>query len=108
MENVVAQMLRTAGQGLFFHFNSGNGQSGSRMEIDFLLSKSRVSARHNIYPVEVKSANDYSTTSLDRFKKKYASSIAHSIILHPGDASFGKDMVRLPLYMASLIPSMGA
>ena len=75
MENAVAQMLVSAGQKLFFHY----GSSADRMEIDFLLAKSRITARHNIYPVEVKSARDYTTASLDKFRKKYASSVASPI-----------------------------
>lgn len=104
MENAVAQLLRAAGQKLFFHHCSGNGNAGNRMEIDFLLSKSKVSARHNVLPVEVKSANDYTTSSLDKFRKKFAASVATPVILHPGDAVFGQDVVRLPLYMAALVP----
>jgi hypothetical protein len=76
------------------------------MEIEFLLSKSKVSARHNIYPVEVKSANDYTTTSMDKFRRKFASVVARPIVLHPGDAEFSGDVLKLPLYMAMLIPEM--
>lgn len=107
IENVVAQMLRAAGQQLFFYFSSGNGESKNRMEIVFLLSKSKVSARHNIHPVEVKSANNYTTSSLDKFRKVFSTSVARPIILHPGDACFGQDVIRLPLYMASLVPEIG-
>ena len=106
MENVVAQMLRAAGQRLFFHYNSGSGVAENRMEIDFLIAKSKVSARHNILPVEVKSANDYTTVSLSKFRKRFSSSIAVPVILHPGDAVFGRDVVRLPLYMAAFVPEL--
>ena len=106
MENVVAQMLKAAGQELFYHFNAAQDDRDSRMEIEFLLSKSKVSARHNIYPVEVKSANDYTTTSMDKFRRKFASVVARPIVLHPGDAEFSGDVLKLPLYMAMLIPEM--
>jgi predicted AAA+ superfamily ATPase len=106
IENVVAQMLRAAGQRLFFYFNSGSGESKNRMEIDFLLSKSKVSARHNIHPVEVKSSSNYSTSSLDKFRKAFSKSVARPIILHPGDACFKQEVIRLPLYMASLVPEI--
>jgi hypothetical protein len=76
------------------------------MEIDFLLSKSKVSARHNIHPVEVKSASNYTTSSLDKFRKSFSQSVARPIILHPGDACFEQDVIRLPLYMASLVPEI--
>ena len=76
------------------------------MEIEFLLSKSKVSARHNIYPVEVKSANDYTTTSMDKFRRKFAAVIARPIVLHAGDADFAGDVLKVPLYMAMMIPEM--
>ena len=106
MENVVAQMLRAAGQELFYHFNGTQDDRDSRMEIEFLLSKSKISARHNIYPVEVKSANDYTTVSMDKFQRKFASVVARPIVLHPGDADFSAAVLKLPLYMAILIPEM--
>ena len=98
--------MRAAGQELFYHFNSTQDDCGSRMEIEFLLSKSKVSARHNIYPVEVKSANDYTTVSMDKFRRKFASVVARPIVLHPGEAEFSGDVLKLPLYMAMLIPEM--
>ena len=107
MENAVAQMLRAAGQELFYHFNSGQGGAEDRMEIEFLLAKTRISARHNIYPVEVKSANDYTTASMDKFCRKFTSAVARPVVLHPGDADFSGETVRLPLYMAMLIPGSG-
>ncbi len=107
MENVVAQMLRAAGQKLFFHYNSGGGAPENRMEIDFLLAKPKVSSRHNVIPVEVKSANDYTTASLDKFRKHFASAAAQPVVLHPGNARFERDVVRLPLYMAALVPEIG-
>jgi hypothetical protein len=76
------------------------------MEIEFLLSKTKISARHNIYPVEVKSANDYTTASMDKFRRKFAPVIARPIVLHPGDADFSSTVLKLPLYMAMLIPEM--
>ena len=106
VENVVAQMLKAAGQSLFYHYNSDQSNASNRMEVDFLLAKSKVSARHNIHPVEVKSAGDYSTISLERFMKKFWQQAATPIILHTGDADFGEGALTLPLYMAMLIPEM--
>lgn len=106
VENVVAQMLKAAGQSLFYHYNSDQSNASNRMEVDFLLAKSKVSARHNIHPVEVKSAGDYSTISLERFMKKFRQQAAPPIILHTGDADFGEGALTLPLYMAMLIPEM--
>lgn len=106
LENVVAQMFRAAGQDLYFHCNRDQENAGDRMEIEFLLAKSHVTARHNIYPVEVKSANDYTTVSMDKFVKKFSGVVARPIVLHPGDADFSDAVLRLPLYMAMLIPEM--
>lgn len=106
LENVVAQMLRAAGQELYFHCNRDQKNAADRMEIEFLLAKSPVTARHNIRPVEVKSANDYTTASMDKFVKKFAGAITRPVVLHPGDADFSGKVLRLPLYMAMLIPTM--
>lgn len=106
VENVVAQMLRAAGQELYFHCNRDQEDAANRMEIEFLLAKSRVTARHNIHPVEVKSANDYTTASMDKFVKKFSGVSARPIVLHPGDADFRGDVLRLPLYMAMLLPEI--
>ena len=106
MENAVAQMLTAAGQRLFFHYSTSAGGSTGRMEIDFLLAKSSPTARHNIHPVEVKSTRDYTTSSLDKFREKYASAAAAPVILHSGDADFNGAALRLPLYMTMLLPEM--
>ena len=39
------------------------------MEIDFLFAKSRISNRHNISPLEVKSSKNYTLSSLNKFRK---------------------------------------
>lgn len=106
LENVVAQMLRAAGQQLYFHCNRNQEDAASRMEIEFLLAKSHVTARHNIYPIEVKSANDYTTASMDKFVSKFSNAVAQPIVVHPGDADFSGAVLRLPLYMAMLIPEL--
>ena len=71
MENVVAQMLRASGRDLYFHKVCDREDDRNRIEIEFLLSKTPTTARHNVIPVEVKSNNDYTTVSLERFKKKF-------------------------------------
>ena len=100
MENAVAQMLRASGRELYFHKVNDRENDSNRIEIEFLLSKSRLTARHNVVPVEVKSNKDYTTTSLDRFKNKFPGYCAERIVLHPGTADFSDDISYLPLYMA--------
>ena len=106
VENVVAQMFRAAGQELYFHCNRDQEDAANRMEIEFLLAKSHVTARHNIHPVEVKSANDYTTASMDKFMKKFAGAVARPVVLHPGDADFRGAVLRLPLYMTMFVPEI--
>ena len=53
--------------------------------------------------VEVKSEKDYSTSSLDKFRAKFAVNVGESIILHPGDLSASSGILRLPLYMTPWI-----
>ena len=103
MENVVAQMFRAGGRELYFHKVNDREDACNRMEIEFLLSKSRLTARHNVVPIEVKSSKDYTTTSLDRFKEKFPGYCAERVVLHPGAADFSGDITYLPLYMAGLL-----
>ena len=106
MENVVAQMLRAAGQKLYFHSTHDREKSENRMEIDFLLIKSKVSNRRNVLPIEVKSANDYTTSSLEKFKRKFPGYVCRSVVLHPGDIKIASETVYLPLYMAPFVMDM--
>ncbi|MBR2281941.1 MAG: ATP-binding protein, partial [Spirochaetales bacterium] len=70
-ENVVAQMLVAKGRSLYFYTNSNRKDKDSRMEIDFLISKSKVTNRHNISPIEVKSGKNYTLSSINKFRSKY-------------------------------------
>ena len=106
MENVVAQMFRATGQELHFHLTSSQKRAEDRMEIDFLVTKSHVSSRRNVIPVEVKSSNDYSLVSLKKFMKKYSGCVAAPCILSPGDLQMNNGIVRLPLYMAPFVHDM--
>ena len=73
------------------------------MEIDFLISKSNVSNRHNISPIEVKSGKNYTTKSLCKFKAKYAEQTNIPYVLHSGDYKEENGIVFLPLYMTMLL-----
>ncbi len=50
VENIVAQMLAASGHKLYFYTNSSREDAASRMKIDFLIAKSKISTRHNISP----------------------------------------------------------
>ncbi|MCQ2310674.1 MAG: AAA family ATPase [Paludibacteraceae bacterium] len=102
MENMVAQMLVASGKRLFF-FSSVSPTAEDRMEIDFLLRKSQLTSRHNIHPVEVKSATRFRTTSLDKFCKKYVQRVATSIVLSTENLRQDGNILYLPLYMTPLL-----
>lgn len=103
VENVVAQMLKASGHELFFYSNNSKDSAEDRMEIDFLVSKPVITNRHNISPIEVKSSNSYTITSLNKLRTKFAPMLAESYVLHPADVEVKDGVVYLPLFMASLL-----
>lgn len=74
-----------------------------RMEIDFLIRKSKITNRHNISPIEVKSGDRYSLTSLEKCIRKYGPYLSTAFVVHDGDLKVENDIVYLPLYMVSLL-----
>lgn len=103
VENIVAQMLKTAGHELYFFSSYSKDDSEETMEIDFLIRKPIISSRHNISPIEVKSGKNYTTTSLDKFYKKYNKQLSNAFIIHSGDVKEVDGVVYLPLYMTPLL-----
>ena len=103
VENIVAQMLRTAGHKLFFYSNSSMTDKDSRMEIDFLIAKSKITTRHNISPIEVKSSARYTLTSLRKCIAKYGSYLSTAYVIHPADLKEEDNIIYLPLYMCPLL-----
>ncbi len=103
VENAVSQMLAAAGHKLYFYSNSNRTNAAERMEIDFLIEKPRVTSRHNIVPLEVKSGKNYTFTSLRKFCRKFAQQLDQSLILHSGDLAEKDGFQCLPLYMTALL-----
>ena len=104
IENIVAQMLRSAGHSLFFYSNPTRESAEDRMEIDFLITKSGVTSRHNISPIEVKSGQRYTLTSLRKCIKKYDRDLATPYVIHPADLRISDEGITfLPLYMTPLL-----
>lgn len=103
VENIVAQMLTASGHKLYFYSNSSRNDADSRMEIDFLIAKSKAGSRHNISPIEVKSGKNYTLTSLKKFKNKYGEQLHIPYVLHTGDYKEENGITFLPLYMTSLL-----
>lgn len=103
VENIVAQMLAASGHKLYFYSNSSREDKEERMEIDFLIAKSKIGNRHNISPIEVKSSKNYTLTSLRKFIKKFYEQTATPYVLHTGDVKEEDGIVFLPLYMTPLL-----
>lgn len=98
MENAVAQMLVASGHDLYYY-----SETEDRMEIDFLLTKNKLTSRKNIIPIEVKSGKRYLTNSLDKYRKKYSQQVGSAIVLHDGDLRVEDEVTYLPVYMAGLL-----
>lgn len=103
VENIVAQMLAAGGHKLYFYANSSREDALSRMKIDFLIAKSKISSRHNISPIEVKSGKNYTLSSLRKFREKYREQLHTPYVLHAGDLKEEDGFVYLPLYMTPLL-----
>lgn len=103
VENIVAQMLRMAGHKLYFYSNSSRESSADRMEIDFLVEKKKVTSRHNISPIEVKSGKSYTLSSLRKCIAKYRNRLSTPYVLHDKDLSTEDGITFLPLYMTPLL-----
>ncbi len=103
VENVVAQMLTVSGHKLYFYSNSSKLDKNDRMEIDFLLAKQKISNRHNVSPLEVKSSKNYTITSLNKFIDKYAEQLYTPYVIHAADYKEENGITYLPLYMTPLL-----
>ena len=103
IENIVAQMLRAAGHKLFFFSKYSLNDAAERMEIDFLIAKSKITSRHNISPIEVKSSTRYTLSSLRKLMAKYPQYLSTPYVLHDGDVNVKDGIVYLPLYMTCLL-----
>ncbi len=103
VENIAAQMLAAAGHRLYFYSNPSREDSRQRMEIDFLIAKSPAGSRHNISPIEVKSGKNYTLSSLQKFRSRYAEQLHTPYVLHTGDLKEENGIVFLPLYMTPLL-----
>ena len=103
VENIVAQMLRTAGHSLFFYSNYDKEDARNRMEIDFLIHKETVTSRHNISPIEVKSGTNYTLNSLTKCINKFGQYLSTPYVLHSKDLEIENGITYLPLYMTPLL-----
>lgn len=103
VENIVAQMLKAAGNELFFYSNYDKEEAENRMQVDFLVQKEVVTSRHNISPIEVKSGTGYSLTSINKCIKKFGQYLSTPYVLHSKDVEQKDGLVYMPLYMTPLL-----
>lgn len=101
MENMVAQMLRTSGNELYFHEFNYQGKEAakeSKYEIDFLVVRKK-----KIVPIEVKSSGYRQHKSFDYLLKKYDLKTQDRYILYTKDLLVEDGITYIPIYMAGLI-----
>lgn len=97
-ENVISQMISAKGRKLYFYTRYSEEKHRNDIEIDFLLSnESKTNFR--VFPIEVKSSKNYTTTSLGRFKELFGKKIATQYIIHPKNLSVDGEVVKIPPYM---------
>ncbi|MCD7709265.1 MAG: AAA family ATPase [Clostridiales bacterium] len=96
-ENMVAQMLRTAGNDLFY-YTFPKETSNHNYEVDFLLSN-----KGKICPIEVKSSGYRTHASLDAFTEKFSGRIRDRYIIYTKDLRQDGDVLYLPFYMTMFL-----
>ena len=101
-ENMIAQMIAAMGRKLYFYTRYNEEKHRNDIEIDFLLSNES-KTRLKIFPIEVKSSNNYKTVSLERFNSLYSRRIAQSFVIHPKNLLYGKDIIKIPPYMFNCV-----
>ena len=103
LENVVAQMLVASSRKLYFFSRNDRKDSSETMEIDFLISSDKVTSKHNIIPIEVKSGERYTFSSLAKLQNKYKDYLAKPIIIHTKDLKEENGILYIPVYMTGLL-----
>ncbi|MCL2797164.1 MAG: DUF4143 domain-containing protein [Firmicutes bacterium] len=98
MENMVAQALRANGHKLYFYSRNDNSNRENIIEIDFLIKRQK-----KICPIEVKSSNYTTHSSLSKFMKKFQGKIGQPYILYSKDVLVRDGIIHLPLYMAMFL-----
>ena len=95
-ENLVAQMLRTSGNMLYYYtFPNDNNHN---YEVDFLLSRG-----NKLVPIEVKSSGYKTHKSLDIFCERFSSRIGERILLYTKDYQKDGETICLPIYFTPLL-----
>jgi len=95
-ENLAAQMLRCAGNELYFY--TWPKDDRHNYEVDFLLSRGA-----KICPLEIKSGNYNAHASLDEFCKKFSSRVGNRYLVYTKDLRKDGSTTLVPIYMAGLL-----
>jgi predicted AAA+ superfamily ATPase len=96
-ENVVAQILKSAGNELYYH--TWPTESGKHnYEIDFLISQGS-----KICPVEVKSSGYKTHASIDAFQNKYSDRILNRYLVYTKDLKKDGNVLLVPVYMTMFL-----
>lgn len=96
-ENIVAQILKSNGNELFYYtWSTDSGKHN--YEIDFLLSRG-----NKICPIEVKSSGYKRHASLDEFMHKFSSRIFQSYLLYTKDLKKEDNILMLPIFMTTFL-----
>lgn len=96
-ENVVAQMLKAAGNKLFYH--TWPTESGKHnYEVDFLLSRGA-----KLWPLEVKSSGYKTHASLDAFCEKFSARVGDRFLVYTKDLRKDGAATLLPVMMTMFI-----
>ncbi|MCV0009846.1 DUF4143 domain-containing protein [Mobiluncus mulieris] len=96
-ENGLAQILRAAGHGLYYHVFP-NATGTKNYEVDFLLSRGA-----KVVPVEVKSSGYRRHASLDAFARKYSRHVAKQYLVYPKNFSKDGAVDCIPFYFAPFL-----
>lgn len=96
-------MLACNGKKLYFFSRNDRENSTETMEIDFLISANKITSKHNIVPIEVKSGERFTFSSLTKLITKYNDYLAKPIIIQTKDLKEENDILYLPVYMTGLL-----
>lgn len=97
-ENAISQMLVANGYKLFFYTRYNEEKHRNDIEIDFLISNNS-KLKYKVYPIEVKSSDRYTTTSLERFENRFHQRIGGSYVIHPKNLKAEGGRLFIPAYM---------
>jgi len=95
-ENIIAQMLATAGNKLFYY--TWPKDATHNYEIDFLLSRGA-----KLHPIEVKSSGYKTHKSLDVFCQKFSHIVDKRYLIYTKDLTKEEETLLLPVYMTPFL-----